>query len=207
MKEIKLNFVNKSNDQNNSEVVIFQKNVNTDFDELAIAWKVIKNCGTGWHHKFNLPMQMKVSANDSYGNEIVDPISARNGQLFHVYKSLSGDQLDIKNMKGSVGEVQLLNELKTGAISANIYKDGKLLARKTGVSPGQKAAFHFKPIIWIGVVSQVVEGVAMSSAILSAVNTQLTLNGISSADIVMRGGGTGVDATAFKFSLENISYG
>ena len=37
--DIQLNFINNSNDVNNSEIVIFQKNVATDFDELAVAWQ------------------------------------------------------------------------------------------------------------------------------------------------------------------------
>ena len=39
--DIQLNFINNSNDANNSQVVIFQKNVATDFDELAVAWQVV----------------------------------------------------------------------------------------------------------------------------------------------------------------------
>ena len=57
MNTIKLNFINRSNDQNNSQVVIFQKNVAADLDELAVAWKVIDNCGQGDNHPFNYPMQ------------------------------------------------------------------------------------------------------------------------------------------------------
>lgn len=38
---VQLNFVNQSNDANNSQIVIFQKNVASDF-ELAVAWRVIK---------------------------------------------------------------------------------------------------------------------------------------------------------------------
>ena len=59
---------NCSNDANNSNIVIFQKNVATDFDELVIAWKVIRNCGQGDNHPFKFPMTISVSASDSYGN-------------------------------------------------------------------------------------------------------------------------------------------
>ena len=34
---VQLNFINNSNDTNNSEVVIFQKNVATNFDEIGRA--------------------------------------------------------------------------------------------------------------------------------------------------------------------------
>ena len=45
--------------------------------------------------------------------------------------------------------------------------------------------------IWIGVVSQIEQGQVMNSAILSDINTEISLLGISRADIVMRGGGAG----------------
>lgn len=206
MSNIKLNFINESNDQNNSEVVIFQKNVATSFDELAVAWKVIKNCATGWHHKFEFPMVMEISAADSDGNEIIQPLKANNGQMFHVFRDSSGDQLSFFGPGASRKEVQLRNDLVKGAITANIFKDGKLLATKTGIAPAQKAVFEFKPTLWIGVVSQIEEGDVMNSAIISDINTELSLLGVASADIVMTGGGNGPNASQFQFSLENIKY-
>lgn len=203
---IKLNFINESNDQNNSEVVVFQKNVATNFDEIAVAWKVIKNCGNGWQHAFEFPMLFQISASDSWGNSLIAPQDAYNGELYQVYTSTAGDQLGYVGAGTSRKEVQLLNGLQTGAITANIYKNGSLLATKTGVSPGQKAVFEFKPTIWIGVVSQIEQGAVINSAILSNINTELGLLGVASADIIMTGGGSGANATAFKFSLDNIKY-
>ncbi len=206
MSNIKLTFINESNDQNNSEIVFFQKNVGTNFDELSVAWKVIKNCATGWHHDFIYPMEMKISANDSWGNEIIYPTVANNGQLFHVYKGQSGNQMEYASPGTSRSEVQLRNELTNGSIDARIYKSGKLLAIKSGVSPAQKAVFQFKPTLWVGVVSQIEEGEVMNSAVMSDINTELSLLGVASADIVMSGGGTGTGATKFQFALENVVY-
>lgn len=203
---IALNFINESNDQNNSTVVIFQKNVATNFDEIAVAWKVIKNCGTGWQHPFTFPMLFQISASDSWGNSLIQPMDAYNGQLFQVYRGSAGDELGYVGPAPTRKEVQLLNGLPVGAITANIYKNGSLLATKTGVSPGQKAVFEFKPTIWIGVTSQVEQGQVMNSAILSDINTELGLLGVASADIVMTGGGSGASATPFQFQLSNIKY-
>jgi hypothetical protein len=66
--DIQLNFVNQSADSNNSQIVIFQKNVAAGYGELAVAWKVIQFCGFGDNHPFVYPMTMEVSASDSYGN-------------------------------------------------------------------------------------------------------------------------------------------
>lgn len=200
---VQLNFVNNSNDMNNSEVVMFQKNVATNFDELAVAWQVIKYCGPGDNHPFTFPMGMQVGASDSYGN-YTPQLEAQNGQLYLMRLTSTGDRLVAAGSGTSSKEVQVLNDLPKGAINASIYKDGKLLAIKTSIAPQQKAVFEFKPTIWIGVASQIVQGQVMNSAIIANINTELSLLGIASADIVMTGGGSGANAKPFDFHLENI---
>lgn len=204
MDSIRLNFINKSNDQGNSNVVIFQKNVATDFDEIAVAWKVIQNCGRLDNHPFIYPLNFDVAGSDSYGN-YTPKLKAFNGQAFDMVSDHSGDVLKLSSTPStSAKEVEIRNQLSTGAIDANCYRDGKLLAVKTGMAPGQKAVFNFHPRIYVGVVSQVQEGEIMNSAILSQVNTEINLYGLNSADLVMTGGGTGLNSTPFTFTLENI---
>ncbi len=202
---IKLNLINSSNDRNNSQIVIFQKNVATTFDELAIAWKVIQNLGSGNHHPFTYSYDMTVSASDSYGNYTPE-LAASPGVMFAMRKDLSGDVLGPNGPSPSSSEVHVLNSLEGGAINASIFRDGKLLALKTGIAPQQKAVFKFKPTIFIGVASQVQEGAVLDSAIISNVNTELSLMGLASADIVMEGGGPGASSTPFRFSLSNVKY-
>ncbi|MGM0593958.1 MAG: hypothetical protein ACQETD_05410 [Pseudomonadota bacterium] len=204
--DIKLRFINRTNDANNSEYVIFQKNVSTSFDELAVAWKVIKNCGQGDYHPFTFPMEMAVGASDCNGNYMPE-IPAENGNLYSVVQTSSGHKLVHSGVGSSSKEVQLNNGLQSGAINANCYKDGRLLAVKTGIAPEQKAVFEFKPTIWIGAVSQVVEGEVMNSAIMSEVNTELSLLGIASADVVAMGGGPGCGSSPITFQLENVVMG
>jgi hypothetical protein len=201
--DIQLNFINNSNDANNSEIVIFQKNVATDFDELAVAWQVIRYCGQGDNHPFAFPMAMQVGASDSWGN-YTPRLDAQDGQEFAVTRTGSGDTLAYYGKGSSPSEVQVLNGLDQGAISAGIYKAGKLLATKTNIAPQQKAVFGFTPTLWIGVASEVTEGQVMNSAIISNINTELSLLGIRSADIVMTGGGSGSEATPFTFTFQNV---
>ncbi len=201
--DVKLNLINRSNDTNNSEILIFQKNEVSDIDELAVAWQVIRNLGQGDNHPFVYPATSTIAASDSWGN-YTPQLSAQPGQLFAMVRTTSGDQLATKGTGSAPSEIQCANDLPQGAISVGIYKSGKLLATKTGIAPGQMAAFEFKPDLYIGVASQVVEGDIINSAIISNINTQLSLLGISSADIVMTGGGAGPDATPFEFTLANI---
>ncbi|HVU95433.1 MAG TPA: hypothetical protein VHE34_09420 [Puia sp.] len=199
--DIKINFINQSYDQNNSRIVIFQKNVATNFGEIAVAWRVIENCGRNWKHSFTYPMEFQVGAQDPYGN-VSDLQDAENGQKWDVVRSPSGDILVLDpTQASSLNEVEVKNVLPTGSIDAQIYKNGKLLATKTGVSPQQKAVFQFKPTIWVGVVSEIEEGDIMDSAILSDINTELSLLGLTTADLIMTGGGVGANAIPFKFTL------
>ena len=204
MEKIKLNFINKSNDSNNFKVVIFQKNAASDFDEIAVAWKVIENCGILENHPFTYSLNYNVCSGDSYGN-FTPQLNAFNGQAFDMLPTTSGDMLQISSIPSTnATEVEVRNNLIKGAIDANCYRDGKLLAVKTGLAPGQKAVFEFQPKIYIGVVSQIEEGEIMNSDIISQINSQINLFGITSADIVMTGGGPGESSTSFNFTLENI---
>jgi hypothetical protein len=202
---IALRLVNQSADLNNSSVLVYQKNVATNYDELAVAWQVIKNLGSGWNHPFKYDLNLAVSAADSWGN-FVPQMDTADGQLWTVSKDRSGDQLGPTGPANSAFEVQVLNGLKQGAIDACVYRSGALLSTKTGVAPGQKAVFVFKPVICIGIVSEVQQGDILDSAILSNINTQLNLTNIASADIMMRGGGPGQGSKPFSFTLENIRY-
>lgn len=205
MDKIKLNFINRSSDTNNSSIVIFQQNAAEDIGEYAVAWRVIENCGRLDNHPFIYPMAFTVSASDSYGN-YTPQITAYEGQAFEVIKSTSGDILQVSpSPSTNPYEVEIRNNLPIGAINAHCFRDGKMIATKTGLAPGQKAVFKFEPKIYIGVISQVEEGDVMNAAIISQINTEINLFGITSADIVMTGGGPGSSSTAFTFTLENIN--
>ncbi|NIM16165.1 MAG: hypothetical protein GTO45_29525 [Candidatus Aminicenantes bacterium] len=203
MSVINLKFWNKSNDVSQSKVVIFQKQVNPDYNEDTIAWIVIQYCGKGDYHPFTYNTDLEVSASDSYGN-YTPQLNASPGQQFEVKEAPSGHVLTYKGPGTNKDEVQVLNALSMGAINVYCYRSGKLLAQKLNVVPSEMAVFEFLPRIFIGVLTEVQEGEVMNSAVVSQVNTELSLLGLKSADIVMRGGGSGKEAVPFTFDLENL---
>ena len=201
---IRLNLINRSQDVNDSSYVIFQRNVAESFGELAIAWMVIQSLGIQDNHPFTYPMQFQVGAGDAFGN-FTPRFEATDGQVFEMVREASGNELRLSaEPASSPKEVEIRNSLTEGAISGRIYRNGLLLAQKTNISPGQKAVFEFKPRIFIGAVSQIEQGQVMNSAILESINTEIDLLGISSADIIITGGGGGPEATEFKFTLANV---
>ena len=201
--DIQLNFINESNDRSDSQIVIFQKNVAAAPEAETIAWLVIQHCGVGDNHPFTYPMTMQVAGGDSWGN-FTPRLNALPGQMYAMSRTSSGDTLYFHGPATVAAEVQVLNALPQGAISANIYRADRLLACKTSIVPKQIAAFEFEPTLWIGVASEAVEGEVIDAAVLSEVNTEISLLGISSADIVMTGGGPGPQSPPFTFSLANV---
>ena len=70
----------------------------------------------------------------------------------------SGDQLVSAGHSGVINEIEMRKSLPQSSVSANIFRDGKLLAIKKNLVPGQKAVFAFHPVLYIGIASRVEEG-------------------------------------------------
>lgn len=201
---IALRFINRSNDCGNSEVVLFQRDVVPEFDELAIAWRVIRYCGRDCIHPFAYSTDVEVALGDDNGN-FSPRIAAANGSRLIVAAHASGRPRLARALDGTVhSDIEVVNQMGRGAVNVNAFVAGRLMAAKSAVAPGQKAIFRFSPVLWIGVGSQIEEGRALASAVVSSANTPLELAGIASADIVMTGGGAGETAQPFQFELENV---
>ncbi len=202
--DIKLRFVNHSRDGNRSEVVMFQKNQFTGMASLSMVWKVIRFCGLDCYHPFVFPTGFEVSVADEHGN-YSPRMAAENGQMLRLESTALGARRLVRaGLATSSRELEVLNDLGQGAVNVCVFRDGRMVGMKTAVAPGQKAVFQYPPVLWIGVSSQVALGAAISSAVMSDANTELSLLGIASADIVMSGGGPGEGSTPYEFKLENI---
>lgn len=202
--DIKLRFVNLSKDGNKSEVVLYQRNLLSNLGSLAVAWKVIRYCGRDCYHPFVYPTGYEVSVADEHGN-FSPRMKAENGQLLKLISAPTGARRLLRAGSASASnELDVLNGMDQGAVNVCVFRDGRLVDIKTTVTPGQKAVFQYQPALWIGAVSQVVQGEAINSAVMSSITTELSLIGIASADIVMSGGGPGEGSTPYEFNLENI---
>jgi hypothetical protein len=197
--DIELNYVNHSNDPDNSAIVIFQKNVPSGSDELVVAWKVIQFCGKGGNHPFIFSSALTVNASDSYGN-YMPKLPAQYGLEYAVTLDRSGHVFGPAGPATSATQIQIRNALQLGAINAEVQRSAKRLAVVNEIAPGQIASFEFNPVIWIGAVSQAVEGEILSAATVATVDTEISLEGILRADIVATGGGS----QPMVFSLDNV---
>ncbi|MCJ8289708.1 MAG: hypothetical protein HRT58_04100 [Crocinitomicaceae bacterium] len=204
--DIVLNFINRSNDDGKSNVVIYQQNAAQNYGENPVAWKVIENCGAGQNHVFTYSRNIEIAISDYFHNR-TSFIEAQLGCLYEIVQGNFGDELKASNKPASVPfALEIYNKQRNGVYNANCYRNGRLIASKIDLFPGEMAVFEFNPSICIGLVSQIKEGDEMDVSTLALLDTELSLRHIESADIVMTGGGIGENAQPFQFSLENVKW-
>ncbi|WP_447727819.1 hypothetical protein [Sphingomonas koreensis] len=201
--DIQLNFINRSDDTNNSRILIFGKNPETSLDEIAKAWIAIPALKPNTTHAVLYTAETGLTVQDSYGN--FTPMQpATPGEHFRVVAGEGGHLVEPAITVGPADQITLANDLMQGAVNACLYKDGHLYLSERNVVPGQTAAFRLRPVIWLAVASETDPDAGSDSAILSSVATEISLLGLASADVVMTGGGSGANAEPLDFTLENI---
>jgi hypothetical protein len=203
MLHIRLNFINRSKDTNDSQVLLFQKNEAAAEGGPVIAWRVIAGCKPGQSFPFKFSHELSIAASDMYGT-FTEQQPAVNGQRFTLEQVPGGKALTA-DATGHPRKVSFVNGLHEPA-SVNLYRNDRLLAMATGIGSGREVSFQLADSLWIGAVSLIEEGVIIHPEILKSVHQKLILTGIASADIVMSGGGPGSHATPFVFELENVVY-
>ncbi len=204
--KVKLNYINQSEGKNNPHIVIFQKPTNPDWNTEIIAWKVIKNCGYGNYHPFEYDFDLQVNASDSYGN-FTPQLKASPGDTFEMIKEDGGTVLKLSSdVRSTSKQIVIENNLAMGSINAFCYRSNSLCAKKSSFAPGEKCLFELKSTLYIGVVAHIEEGKGIGAAVLNDINTEFSLLGLKSADIVMHGGGEGAEAQPYTFTLENAVY-
>lgn len=211
---ILLKLINRSKDQSNSEVVIFQENVAENFRPHTVAWRVLRNVERDDYFYFEYSPIIEVGMCQTMGSRGMPRMTeVEPGLAYEVVDDISGQALRLsERWVGDPSRVEVFNEHSTGVFDTNCYRSGSLLATKESLMPGGIAAFQFQSCLNFAVVSEmedldeVTEGGIIDSYHLLDVTTTLNLGFMTSADIIMTGGGSGPDAEPFQFTLENAKF-
>lgn len=183
------------------DVVIFQKNMDLSYWEMPIAWKVIRNVKPGAGHLFRFPTENEIAVED-VGGKLSELQSCAPGQLWYIMNDADGGAELRLQGKASVSwrEITVLNMLSFGFMNVKLFKDKKLLAAKCNVPPKQKAMFEFRPVLRIAVARGVAEGRSFGSDADLSAGTEISLAGVTKADIILTGNGA-----PFKFTLRRTA--
>lgn len=201
--DIKIRFINESNNCQPTDVLFFQKAVTVDFKEIALAWNVVKNCPSGGYNDFVYPVATTINTVDPNGNHTAQ-IPAIFGNRYELsYDPCGGNQLSLESTVDD-SDISVMNALDMGAITVNLYKNGLKLASKQSVIPGDSADFLLHPKLYVGAASSIEQGAELSDAVLKSSNTYFDLTGVKSIEIVMIGGGEQQFATPRRFISRNV---
>lgn len=188
----------------NLPVAVLQKN-GAD-TEVAVVWQLIQNFRPGDNFSLVYTKINEVSTSDQFGR----PTPFMEASPGNAFKMVALPYLELRG-NGAAHDpqaIEVTNALPQGVIDANIFKGGALLAVRQGLTPGQMASFVFSTSIFVGVVPpEITEGQIITGDTLSDINTEISLAGIASADVVLTGGGSGSDALSYRFVLENVVMG
>lgn len=204
MDVVKLNFVNRSHDRNNTQIVIFQKNSAEGFNKSAVAWKVIKGCEPGQNLLFDFPLESFLQVKCESGNS-TPIIKMPYGKVIEVIEDeLVGIRLQVvRGVEVSDKELFVKNSLEDETAEVRVYKDNKLLSVIKDLPVGITGKFLMKETsLWVGAITEMVEGEVMVPAAVASIDAvEFSLAHVVSADIVMVGGGP---SNPFSFKLENV---
>ncbi|BAY66773.1 hypothetical protein NIES22_69170 (plasmid) [Calothrix brevissima NIES-22] len=186
--DIEILYVDKSNDESNSTVLVFAKPTELNSNSFSQAWQVIENIGYNSWHKFFYTSNTEIQALWDNGRSGTFPIEAVVGKNYSLKETPSGFALEEDGTSSAPNQFSVTNQVSTpGGISVVALKDGKPIAIAYGVSREEKAEFEFnlQPKIYFGVVSQQ-KGDVVDSTVMSELK-EVSLEGLANVTVTMKG--------------------
>ncbi len=186
--DIKILYVNKSDDRDNPNVLVFMKPTDSDFSAYSTAWQVIKNIGYNSWHKFTYTIDTSVVATWDNGKSGTFPLETSIGKSYALKNTSGGFSLVANGDSSEENEFDVINKVITPeGISVVAFKDGSPIATKNQVARNQKAEFVLHPRLYFGVTSEYEVGDIIDSAVMSEEFTEISLEGLSNVMVEMRG--------------------
>lgn len=188
---IEITYINKSMNKDLPTIFVFTKNETPTFDALkeGVAWRVIPNIGRASSSSFIYPISTEVGARWHDGQNKTETLPSTIGKRYTVNKNDTGVVLVANGDASDSKSIEINNNINVlNGISAQLYKDGKLMMVKNIVGFDQKATFVLKPKLYWGVASEIQESQLLNSAVLNTDTFfEQNLEGVSKATISLNG--------------------
>jgi hypothetical protein len=199
--DIQLVFINESDSTAQTRVVLFQKNNAAENSaQQPVAWRVLPVSARGTQQKIHVSKHLSVAARDTSGSICEQHLTEYN-QLWDVINTRTRDWMILDRSNSFRDQIGIRNSLQRAVVTAQIYKDGRLLAEQPDVQPHQTAVFQFDNTIWMALTNDLIrEGDRISSEASLKFVTELPLEGFSKADLILTNTGD-----EYKFRLLPIA--
>lgn len=201
---IEITYINKSLNKDLPTVFVFTRNETPTFDVLkeGVAWRVLSDIGRASSSHFVFPIETYVGATWMDGQNRTQMLTSTIGKRYTVDKDATGIVLAANGNASDAKSIDINNDVNVpNGISAQLYKDGKLMMEKKIVGFGQKATFVLKPKLYWGIASEIQESQLLNSAVLSTNSFfEQDLEGVTKATISLNGNAE--DGYSFKIESQ-----
>ncbi|WP_262021684.1 hypothetical protein [Vibrio quintilis] len=201
---IEITYINKSMNKDLPKIFVFTKNETPTFDALkeGVAWRVIPDIGRSSSSTFIFPVETSVGATWQSGQNKTQKLSSVIGKRYTISKDETGVVLAANGNASDTKSIDVNNDVNVpNGISAQLYKDGKLMMEKKIVGFGQKATFVLKPKLYWGLASEIEESQLLNSAVLNTDSFfEQDLEGVTKATVSLNGNAE--DGYSFKIESQ-----
>jgi len=155
----------------------------------GVAWKVLSDIGRGSSSEFIFPIETSVGATWNDGANRTAQLPSLIGKRYTVNKDTTGIVLNENGDALDTVSIEVNNNIHTqNGISAQLYKEGRLMMEKKVVAFNQKATFVLHPKLYWGIASEIEEGASISSAVLDSDHFyELNIEGLANVEISLNG--------------------
>jgi hypothetical protein len=185
--DIQLLLINESETSAHTRIVFFQKNnaANAAVKRQPIAWRVFPAGQRGFIQKIHISQRLSVAAKDAHGS-LCEQHLTEYDQSWDIVNTRTRDWMVLdRSTRDASDRVGIRNSLIRSVVTAQIYKDGRLLAEQPELQSNETAYFHFDNTVFIGITSEnLIEGETIPAGSLRFV-TELPLEGFAKADLVL----------------------
>lgn len=204
MGEISFEIVNRADHVDPIDVVIYQRNGPLGNGSLPVAlesYTLHRFSKT----EFNIDPHLAVTASLTDNRSLIS-IAVKLGQLVNIEGEPGKIRLSLdKHPVNPAGTVSVVNKSANNDVTLDLCRGLHPLMRRDEFPQYYAVVFDVVESFWIGVSSQKVQpGQVLSGEVLAELNAEIGYQGISSASIVIKGGGTGRNAQPYNFDLENV---
>ncbi len=193
-----LRFFNRTEMPESLNIIMFQQNLAPDFNEEIVVWRQVDALVKDEDREVQLKWDMSVGLLDSDGN-YTQRLATQAGKLFRAALTNSGHQIVAQGEASEKDEVQILNALELGAVSAMLYRGGVVVGRQGPFAPRLLAAFNFDYTVRVGIVATADTGTVIAKAVAGPWG-ELNLKDVAGADVIVAGGRD----SPLTFTLEGI---
>src|ERR671933_1829308 len=153
--DIKITYVNKSNDQDDPTVLVFAKPTPSSLAAEATAWQVIKNIGYNAWHKFIYTRATSIQVLWDNERSGTFPIEVTNGKSYSFKPKMGGFYLEESGVSNAPDEFDIINKVSvSNGVSVVALKDENPIAMKNSVAKGEKVELVFYPRLYFGLSSE-----------------------------------------------------